>query len=91
MVHHRQRRKVWGGNGPSLRSTEAIRSRSARRSLDTLSDLAEPYGERALPIALDVSDRKAAFSAVASAHKRFGGSTWWSTTLVTASTGWSRS
>jgi len=46
---------------------------ASARSLDSLDDLAAAYGDRVLPLALDVTDRDAAFAAVAQAHDRFGG------------------
>lgn len=42
------------------------------RRLETLSDLADKYGDRILPIELDVADREADFAAVARAHDVFG-------------------
>jgi NAD(P)-dependent dehydrogenase (short-subunit alcohol dehydrogenase family) len=42
------------------------------RDTATLDDLAEKYGDRLLPIRLDVTDRDDAFAAVAEAQKRFG-------------------
>ena len=42
------------------------------RDLSTLGDLREKYGERLLPLRLDVTDRDADFAAVRQAHKRFG-------------------
>jgi NAD(P)-dependent dehydrogenase (short-subunit alcohol dehydrogenase family) len=42
------------------------------RNLDTLSDLADKYGENILPLELDVTDREADFAAVARAHDVFG-------------------
>ncbi|QMU70811.1 SDR family oxidoreductase [Streptacidiphilus sp. P02-A3a] len=42
------------------------------RDLSTLSDLHEKYGERLLPLRLDVTDRDADFAAVQQAHERFG-------------------
>jgi NAD(P)-dependent dehydrogenase (short-subunit alcohol dehydrogenase family) len=42
------------------------------RSLESLTDLAEKYGDRLLPIELDVTDREADFAAVARAHDVFG-------------------
>src|SRR5690348_4574490 len=42
------------------------------RDTATLDDLAERFGERLLPLRLDVDDRHAVFSAVAAAHQRFG-------------------
>jgi NAD(P)-dependent dehydrogenase (short-subunit alcohol dehydrogenase family) len=42
------------------------------RDTSTLDDLVHTYGERLLPIALDVTDRDADFAAVAQAHERFG-------------------
>jgi NAD(P)-dependent dehydrogenase (short-subunit alcohol dehydrogenase family) len=42
------------------------------RNLETLTDLAEKYGDRLLPLELDVTDREADFAAVARAHDVFG-------------------
>ena len=42
------------------------------RSVSRLGDLAKQYGERLLPLELDVTDRPAVFDAVASAHAHFG-------------------
>ncbi|MFE9118626.1 SDR family oxidoreductase [Streptomyces sp. NPDC007172] len=42
------------------------------RDLSTLNDLREKYGERLLPLRLDVTDRDADFAAVRQAHERFG-------------------
>jgi NAD(P)-dependent dehydrogenase (short-subunit alcohol dehydrogenase family) len=42
------------------------------RNLERLTDLAEKYGDRLLPIELDVTDRDADFAAVARAHDVFG-------------------
>jgi NAD(P)-dependent dehydrogenase (short-subunit alcohol dehydrogenase family) len=42
------------------------------RNLDSLSDLADKYGENLLPLQLDVTDREADFAAVARAHDVFG-------------------
>ena len=42
------------------------------RDTGTLKDLAEKYGDRLLPIKLDVTDRAAAFAAVKKAHEAFG-------------------
>ncbi|MEU3063335.1 SDR family oxidoreductase [Streptomyces subrutilus] len=42
------------------------------RDLSTLGDLHEEYGERLLPLRLDVTDRDADFAAVQQAHERFG-------------------
>jgi NAD(P)-dependent dehydrogenase (short-subunit alcohol dehydrogenase family) len=42
------------------------------RDTATLDDLAEQYGERLLPIRLDVDDREADLAAVQQAHDRFG-------------------
>jgi NAD(P)-dependent dehydrogenase (short-subunit alcohol dehydrogenase family) len=42
------------------------------RNPDTIADLVEVYGDRVLPIRLDVTDRDAVFEAVATAHARFG-------------------
>ena len=65
--------KVWFITGTSKgfgRSfAEAALSRGDKvaataRSTDSLRDLAERYGDRILPLALDVTDRDAAFAAV---------------------------
>jgi NAD(P)-dependent dehydrogenase (short-subunit alcohol dehydrogenase family) len=42
------------------------------RDPSTLDDLRTEYGEALLPLALDVTDRKAAFGAVAEAYEHFG-------------------
>jgi NAD(P)-dependent dehydrogenase (short-subunit alcohol dehydrogenase family) len=42
------------------------------RNLDTLADLSSKYGKSLLPIQLDVTDRKAVFSAVEKAKQHFG-------------------
>jgi NAD(P)-dependent dehydrogenase (short-subunit alcohol dehydrogenase family) len=42
------------------------------RDLSTLDDLAAKYGDRLLPLRLDVTDRDAAFASVARAHEQFG-------------------
>jgi NAD(P)-dependent dehydrogenase (short-subunit alcohol dehydrogenase family) len=42
------------------------------RDTDSLDDLVEKYGDRVLPLKLDVTDRAAVFDAVAAAHERFG-------------------
>jgi NAD(P)-dependent dehydrogenase (short-subunit alcohol dehydrogenase family) len=42
------------------------------RDLSTLNDLVEKYGERFLPLKLDVTDRDADFAVVARAHEHFG-------------------
>jgi NAD(P)-dependent dehydrogenase (short-subunit alcohol dehydrogenase family) len=42
------------------------------RNLESLSDLADKYGDRLLPLQLDVTDREADFAAVARAHDVFG-------------------
>ncbi|MBC7519415.1 MAG: SDR family oxidoreductase [Microbacteriaceae bacterium] len=42
------------------------------RSISSLDDLVDTYGEAILPITLDVTDRAAAFAAVARAHDHFG-------------------
>ena len=43
------------------------------RDTSTLDDLRSEYGDALLPLTLDVTDREAAFGAVAHAHERFGG------------------
>jgi NAD(P)-dependent dehydrogenase (short-subunit alcohol dehydrogenase family) len=42
------------------------------RQLSTLDDLVASYGERILPLQLDVTDREADFACVRQAHERFG-------------------
>ena len=42
------------------------------RDAGSLDALVAAYGDRVLPIALDVTDREAAFAAVQQAHERFG-------------------
>jgi NAD(P)-dependent dehydrogenase (short-subunit alcohol dehydrogenase family) len=42
------------------------------RDVSSLDDLAREHGDALLPIALDVTDREAAFAAVARAHDHFG-------------------
>src|SRR3954466_5555177 len=42
------------------------------RDTSTLGDLVERFGDKVLPIRLDVSDREADIAAVAAAHERFG-------------------
>ncbi|KRF38126.1 SDR family oxidoreductase [Terrabacter sp. Soil810] len=42
------------------------------RDTSTLDDLVQTYGDRLLPIALDVTDRDADIAAVQQAHQRFG-------------------
>jgi NAD(P)-dependent dehydrogenase (short-subunit alcohol dehydrogenase family) len=42
------------------------------RDTSTLKDLAERFGEKFLPLQLDVTDRAADFAAVAQAHEHFG-------------------
>src|SRR5919202_4698780 len=42
------------------------------RDTATLADLVERFGDRVLPIQLDVTDRAADLAAVGQAHERFG-------------------
>jgi NAD(P)-dependent dehydrogenase (short-subunit alcohol dehydrogenase family) len=42
------------------------------RDTATLDDLVERFGDKILPIRLDVTDREADYAAVAQAHERFG-------------------
>jgi NAD(P)-dependent dehydrogenase (short-subunit alcohol dehydrogenase family) len=42
------------------------------RDVSSLSDIVAAHGDAVLPIALDVTDREAAFAAVAQAHEHFG-------------------
>ena len=73
--------KVWFITGTSRgfghEWTEAVLERGDKvaataRNLDSLDDLAGKYGDAILPIKLDVSDREAAFAAVAQAQQHFG-------------------
>jgi NAD(P)-dependent dehydrogenase (short-subunit alcohol dehydrogenase family) len=43
------------------------------RKVDSLADLSAKYGDRVVPLALDVTDRAAAFRAVEQAHAKLGG------------------
>jgi NADP-dependent 3-hydroxy acid dehydrogenase YdfG len=57
--------------------TEAALARGDRvvataRKLSALDDLVAEYGDRILPVALDVTDRAAVFAAVKQAHAHFG-------------------
>ncbi|MDT5225694.1 MAG: hypothetical protein QOG19_3101 [Mycobacterium sp.] len=52
------------GRGDSVAATA--------RDTSTLDDLVDKYGERLLPVKLDVTDRAADFAAVKEAHDRFG-------------------
>ena len=45
------------------------------RNVDRIADLVETYGDRVLPIALDVTDRLAVFDAVARGTSTSGAST----------------
>jgi len=45
---------------------------AAARNSESLNDLVEQYGDRILPISLDVNDRAADFAAVKMAHEHFG-------------------
>jgi NAD(P)-dependent dehydrogenase (short-subunit alcohol dehydrogenase family) len=42
------------------------------RNTNSISDLAEQYGDAVLPVELDVTDRDQVFAAVAAAHEAFG-------------------
>jgi NAD(P)-dependent dehydrogenase (short-subunit alcohol dehydrogenase family) len=42
------------------------------RNLDSLDDLVQQFGDRILPLHLDVTDRAADFAAVKAAHEQFG-------------------
>lgn len=42
------------------------------RNLDSLDDLVQQFGDRILPLRLDVTDRAADFAAVKAAHEQFG-------------------
>lgn len=57
--------------------TEAALERGDRvaataRDPESLNDLVEQFGDRILPLELDVTDRAAAFAAVKEAHEQFG-------------------
>ncbi len=52
------------GRGDSVAATA--------RDTSTLDDLVARYGDRLLPLQLDVTDREADFAAVAQAHQQFG-------------------
>ncbi|MBO4256943.1 SDR family oxidoreductase [Streptomyces griseorubiginosus] len=45
---------------------------AAARNIDTLADLVTAYGERVLPLTLDVTDKPAATRAVQQTHEHFG-------------------
>ena len=45
---------------------------AAARRTETLAELVEEFGDRLLPVTLDVNDREAAFAAVQAAHAHFG-------------------
>jgi NAD(P)-dependent dehydrogenase (short-subunit alcohol dehydrogenase family) len=45
---------------------------AAARSVENLAGLHESHGDRLLPLALDVTDRAAVFTAVDAAHRHFG-------------------
>ncbi|MFF8772192.1 SDR family oxidoreductase [Kitasatospora sp. NPDC015120] len=73
--------KIWfltgASRGLGRAFTEAALSRGDRvaataRNTDTLTGLAETYGDAVLPLALDVTDRAAVQAAVTTAHERFG-------------------
>jgi NAD(P)-dependent dehydrogenase (short-subunit alcohol dehydrogenase family) len=76
-----QMRKVWlvtgSGQGLGRAIAEAALERgdsvvATTRNRDDVEDLAEQYGDRVLPLALDVRERSAAAPALASAIARFG-------------------
>jgi NAD(P)-dependent dehydrogenase (short-subunit alcohol dehydrogenase family) len=60
------------------------------RDTSTLDDLRAEHGDALLALTLDVTDREAAFGAVAQAHEHFGGWTSSSTMRATATSGWWR-
>jgi NAD(P)-dependent dehydrogenase (short-subunit alcohol dehydrogenase family) len=73
--------KVWFITGSSRgfgrHWTEAALQRgdlvaATARNVDSLSELVEKYGKAVLPLQLDVTDRDAAYSAVARAYEAFG-------------------
>ena len=57
------------------------------RDTASLDDLADRFGDRILPLQLDVTDRDAVQAAVAAPTSASAGSTSWSTTRATASSG----
>lgn len=78
---HRMASKVWFITGSSRgfgrQWAEAALARGDKvaataRNTDTLIQLVDTYGENALALELDVTDRAAAFDAVARAHEHFG-------------------
>lgn len=73
--------KIWFITGSSRgfgrHWTEAALQRgdlvaATARNVDSLSELVEKYGKAVLPLQLDVTDRDAAYSAVARAYETFG-------------------
>jgi NAD(P)-dependent dehydrogenase (short-subunit alcohol dehydrogenase family) len=73
--------KTWLITGTSRgfgrRWTQAVLERGDRvaataRNPDSLNDLVERFGDRILPLRLDVTDRAADFAAVKAAHAHFG-------------------
>ena len=73
--------KIWFVTGASKGFgriwTEAALKRGDKvaataRHIDDVQDLAETYGDLALPIPLDVTDRNAVFAAIKQAHEHFG-------------------
>ncbi len=73
--------KVWFITGTSRgfgrEWTEAALKRGDKvaataRKTDSLNDLVEEFGDNILPLALDVTDHDAAFTAVKQAHEHFG-------------------
>ncbi|GGL89448.1 SDR family oxidoreductase [Nakamurella endophytica] len=73
--------KVWFITGASRGfgkewSTAALdrgdRVAATARDTSTLDDLVQAYGDRVLPLQLDVTDRAADFAAVQQAHRHFG-------------------
>ena len=59
-------------NGRSPHLTRGDRVAATARDTASLDDLVTKYGDAVLPIALDVTDREAAFAAVKQAHQHFG-------------------
>jgi len=77
----RANRKVWFVTGSSRgfgrHWVEAALARgdavaATARNPDSVADLSERYGDAVLPLALDVTNRKAVFDAVARVHSHFG-------------------
>ena len=71
MVHHGPVTGLWPhlGGGALARGDKVV---AAARSVKSLSDLAEEYGDAVLPLALDVTKREKVEAVIPKAHARFG-------------------